>query len=220
MDTRGLLTLREGTIIEHEIEIKRSRFIATLARTDTPQEARTIINDVRSTHPAARHVCSAYLIHEQGQSPHQHSSDDGEPAGTAGNPMLEVLRNNDVWNVCAVVTRYFGGILLGTGGLVRAYSSAVSEALIRAPRARLKDMQVYETHLPLGEAGRIEAEIRSLGAHVMNVTWGNDVTLQAAICEPQKQALFECVARVTQGQSAFQLVTTTLVEVDEISASS
>ena len=113
-----LRTLASGTLLTHEIEIKRSRFITTLARTDTPEEARALIDAVKSEHPQARHNCSAYLIDPPDAAPLQHSSDDGEPSGTAGTPMLEALRASDTWNATTVVTRYFGGILLGGGGLV------------------------------------------------------------------------------------------------------
>ena len=130
-----LRTLAAGTLLTHEIEIKRSRFITTLARTDSPEEARELIDAVKSEHPQARHNCSAYLIDPPDAAPLQHSSDDGEPSGTAGTPMLEALRASDTWNTTAVVTRYFGGILLGGGGLVRAYSTSVSEAVARAPIA-------------------------------------------------------------------------------------
>ena len=132
-----LRTLASGTLLTHEIEIKRSRFITTLARTDTPEEARELIDAVKSEHPQARHNCSAYLIDPPDAAPLQHSSDDGEPSGTAGTPMLEALRASDTWNATAVVTRYFGGILLGGGGLVRAYSTSVSEAVAQAPIAYL-----------------------------------------------------------------------------------
>ena len=90
---------------------------------------------MKSEHPQARHNCSAYLIDPPDAAPLQHSSDDGEPSGTAGTPMLEALRASDTWNATAVVTRYFGGILLGGGGLMRAYSTSVSEAVARAPIA-------------------------------------------------------------------------------------
>ena len=90
-----LRTLASGTLLTHEIEIKRSRFITTLARTDTPQEARALIDAVKSEHPQARHNCSAYLIDPPDAAPLQHSSDDGEPSGTAGTPMLEALRASD-----------------------------------------------------------------------------------------------------------------------------
>ncbi|MGN6485681.1 MAG: IMPACT family protein, partial [Thermomicrobiales bacterium] len=100
---------------EHEIEIKRSRFIGSLARVTSEEEARAFIAARRKTHWEANHNCSAWIIGERGQL--QRSNDDGEPSGTAGVPMLSVLQRNGLTDVVAVVTRYFGGTLLGAGGL-------------------------------------------------------------------------------------------------------
>lgn len=207
-------TIRSGTLIEHEIEIKRSRFLTTLGRVDSVREARELIDLVKSQHPQARHNCSAYLVIEEGLNPQQHSSDDGEPSGTAGAPMLDALRMSETWNVCAVVTRYFGGILLGGGGLIRAYSSSVSEALALAPRAHMRDLEVLSARLPLAEAGRIEAELRAAGATVLDVTWSDDVEIRIGV-EPGRSAPFDSlVAACTQGVSRFRIVGTTRVEVD------
>lgn len=207
-------TIRSGTLIENEIEIKRSRFLTTLGRVDSVREARELIDLVKSEHPQARHNCSAYLVIEEGLNPQQHSSDDGEPSGTAGAPMLDALRLSGTWNVCAVVTRYFGGILLGGGGLIRAYSSSVSEALALAPRAHMRDFEVLSARLPLAEAGRIEAELRAAGATVLDVTWSDDVEIRIGV-EPGRSAPFDSlVAACTQGVSRFRIVGTTRVEVD------
>ena len=121
-----------GTPTRHEIEIKRSRFIGSCARTDCEEEARKFIATVRSLFPDARHHCTAFLIHNDAGPDTARSSDDGEPAGTAGNPMLSVLSGSGLTNITCVVTRYFGGIKLGTGGLVKAYSQAIQEVLDRA----------------------------------------------------------------------------------------
>ncbi|MDY6213619.1 MAG: YigZ family protein [Schaalia hyovaginalis] len=207
-------TIRSGTLIEHEIEIKRSRFLTTLGRVDSVREARELIDLVKSQHPQARHNCSAYLVIEEGLNPQQHSSDDGEPSGTAGAPMLDALRMSGTWNVCAVVTRYFGGILLGGGGLIRAYSSSVSEAIALAPRAHMRDLEVLSARLPLAEAGRIEAELRAAGATVLDVTWSDDVEIRIGV-EPGRSAPFDSlVAACTQGVSRFRIVGTTRIEVD------
>lgn len=115
------------TDIEHELIIKKSRFITNLKRVTTEDEAIAFINQIKKQHYKANHNCSAFMIGEQHQI--QRMSDDGEPSGTAGNPMLEVLKRNDVHNVVAVVTRYFGGIKLGAGGLIRAYAGAVAQAI-------------------------------------------------------------------------------------------
>src|SRR3954453_14347581 len=111
----------------NEIVIKKSRFICTLARVSTEDEARAAIEDVRKRYWDANHNCSAYRVGPGGQL--QRTSDDGEPAGTAGAPMLAVLTRRDLTDTVAVVTRYFGGVLLGTGGLIRAYGQAVSAAV-------------------------------------------------------------------------------------------
>lgn len=207
-------TIRSGTLIEHEIEIKRSRFLTTLGRVDSVCEARELIDLVKSQHPQARHNCSAYLVIEEGLNPQQHSSDDGEPPGTAGTPMLDALRLSGTSNICAVVTRYFGGILLGGGGLIRAYSSSVSEALALAPRAHMRDLEVLSARLSLAEAGRIEAELRAAGATVLDVTWSDDVEIRIGV-EPGRSRPFDSlVAACTQGVSRFRIVGTTRVEVD------
>ncbi|MGH3317578.1 MAG: IMPACT family protein, partial [Nocardioidaceae bacterium] len=110
-----------------ETEVKRSRFLCRLRRVEHEDQARAVVDEARREHGDARHHCSAFILGPAGQV--QRSSDDGEPAGTAGGPMLEVLRGREVSDVVAVVSRYFGGTLLGAGGLVRAYSDAVRAAL-------------------------------------------------------------------------------------------
>ncbi len=110
-----------------EIEVKKSRFIATIRPVYTEEEAQAFIASIKKKYWDARHNCHAFIIGDNGQM--MRCSDDSEPQGTAGRPMLDVLLGARLINVCVVVTRYFGGTLLGTGGLVRAYSDAVSQAL-------------------------------------------------------------------------------------------
>lgn len=112
---------------QFEIVIKKSRFICTLKRIESEDEAKEIIQQIKKEHWKANHNCTAYVFGENQQI--QRSSDDGEPSGTAGVPMLEVLKVKNLHNVLAIVTRYFGGIELGAGGLIRAYSNSVSETL-------------------------------------------------------------------------------------------
>lgn len=116
---------------EAEIEVKKSRFLAVLANCRSEAEAQQLIETVRKRHYDARHNCYAWRISGENRT-EERQSDDGEPQGTAGKPMLELLRGSGLSDVCAVVTRYFGGTLLGTGGLVRAYSDALREALAKA----------------------------------------------------------------------------------------
>lgn len=119
---------------QSEIEIKKSRFICSLKRIESEEEAKNFIQEIKKEHWKANHNCSAFVIGEKNEI--QRSSDDGEPSGTAGVPMLEVLKKNQLINVAAVVTRYFGGTKLGTGGLIRAYTHAVSSIVRHWNRRR------------------------------------------------------------------------------------
>lgn len=163
-----LLTLPRGEQPETDLEVKRSHFLARAARTDTEEEARAYIAEIRSAHPTARHHCSAFIVSPPGTTgdltarPIERSSDDGEPSGTAGQPILEVLRGSGLSRATVVVTRYFGGTLLGTGGLVRAYSGAAAMALDAAARVRLSARHLWQVPCPLDLAGRLEADLRAL----------------------------------------------------------
>lgn len=139
--------------VEHELVVKKSRFITLLHPVTTVAAAEAVIARVRKEHWDARHHCTALVVGTHADQ--QRSSDDGEPSGTAGIPMLEVLRHRRVTDVVAVVTRYFGGVLLGAGGLVRAYSNAVSETLDLAPILRREVMVEVTVEVPHAEAGRI-----------------------------------------------------------------
>ena len=134
-----------------EIVIEKSRFICTLKKVGSETEAQEFIKSIKKEFWDATHNCSAYIINDM----QQRSSDDGEPSGTAGVPMLEVLRKKSLTGVAAVVTRYFGGIKLGAGGLVRAYTNSVVHAVEEAGLARRVEMAVFALSAPPGEAGRI-----------------------------------------------------------------
>lgn len=161
-----------------EIEIKRSRFIASLARTDSEEDARAFIAQIRREFPDARHHCTAFLIHQDTGPDTARSSDDGEPAGTAGNPMLKVLTESNLTNVTCVVTRYFGGTKLGTGGLVRAYSGAVKQVLEDAQTVRLVTQPSYQLQLPISEAGKVEAKLTQNGYQILARDFAQDATLR------------------------------------------
>lgn len=161
-----------------EIEIKRSRFIASLARTDSEEVAREFIAQIRREFPDARHHCTAFIIHQDTGPDTARSSDDGEPAGTAGNPMLKVLTESDLTNVTCVVTRYFGGTKLGTGGLVRAYSGAVQQVLEAAQTVRIVTQPSYQLQLPISEAGKIEAKLTQNGYQILERDFTQDATLR------------------------------------------
>lgn len=144
--------------VEHELVIRKSRFIAHVAPVASPQDADDRIAEVRRRYWDARHNCSAQVTGLNGER--ARSSDDGEPSGTAGMPMLEVLRRRGLTDVVAVVTRYFGGIKLGAGGLVRAYASAVSEALDLASLVDRTVLAQLTLAVPHADAGRFDNLLR------------------------------------------------------------
>ncbi|MEQ4565784.1 YigZ family protein [Paenarthrobacter sp. CAP02] len=161
-------TLAAGPDIRHELEIRRSRFITVLRRSPDEETARSLVSDLRREFHDARHHCSAFVIGPDRMV--QRSSDDGEPSGTAGIPMLEALikretapQVTDLSDVSVVVVRYFGGILLGAGGLVRAYSESVSSALESAPLVNRRRLRLCAVEVPHAEAGRLENELRGAG---------------------------------------------------------
>lgn len=177
-------------------EVRRSRFLTTLARVDDEDAARFVIAGVRAEFPDARHHCVAFIVEVPDAQPVERSSDDGEPAGTAGMPMLEVLRGSGVSNVVAIVTRYFGGVLLGTGGLVRAYSDAVAAALADAPRVRPETRQLVGLEVAASDAGRVQGALMNRGIAVVDAAWGDDVLLTLAV--PDADAALPLVREVAQ----------------------
>lgn len=174
-----------------EIEIKRSRFIASLARTDSEEAAREFIAQIRREFPDARHHCTAFIIHQDAGPDTARSSDDGEPAGTAGGPMLKILTESGLTSVTCVVTRYFGGTKLGTGGLVRAYSEAVQQVLKKAQTVRLIIQPSYQLHLPIGEAGKIEAKLTQSGYQILDRDFSQEASLRFAAPLESSQSQIE-----------------------------
>lgn len=168
---------RNGT---HEIEIQRSRFLCHVARVASDQEASEFFARIRKEHWQAAHNCTAFRTADT-----QRSSDDGEPAGTAGVPMLEVLTRRDMVDTAVVVTRYYGGIKLGAGGLVRAYGRAVSEAidsLGTLTRERHESVLLAVDH---DQAGKLENALRAAGHHVADTEYGRDVTFTVLTKDPE-----------------------------------
>ncbi|WP_344861204.1 YigZ family protein [Amycolatopsis ultiminotia] len=143
----------------HEIEIRRSRFLCALAPAGEEATAREVIAARRRAEPAARHHCHAFVLGPDGRT--QRSSDDGEPAGTAGVPMLEVLRRRAVTDTVAVVSRHFGGVLLGAGGLIRAYGQAVSEALDAVGVVEYRRLRLFDIEVDYTRSGRLENDLRA-----------------------------------------------------------
>ncbi|GGS76621.1 YigZ family protein [Planobispora rosea] len=194
------LTLEER--IEHEIEIKGSRFICVLAPVSSEEAARAVVAGRRELHADATHNCSAYVI--GGDRRVQRSDDDGEPGGTAGAPMLETLLRRGMSDVAAVVTRYFGGVKLGAGGLVRAYGGAVAKTLDLAATVTMVPARVMTVTVDHVLAGRLENSLRASPYEVGKVAYGARVGLEVLVREPELEAFSAWVATLTAGRAAVE----------------
>lgn len=182
---------------EAEIEVKHSRFLCTIARVEDEDAARAVVARLRREHWDARHHCSAYVLGPDGAV--ERSQDDGEPAGTAGAPMLEVLRGQAVSDVVAVVTRWFGGTLLGAGGLVRAYGDAVRAGLDAAGTQSRDLLQELVLEIGHTDAGRVESELRTRGVPVLGTDYTDVVTLRLGAAPSEVPRLHALVAELTSG---------------------
>lgn len=205
------LRLARGVDVTSEIEVRHSRFLTVLRRVDDEDGARALVAEARHRWPDARHHCSAFIVEVPGANRTERSSDDGEPAGTAGMPMLEVLRGSGLTDLAAVVVRYFGGIKLGTGGLVRAYTDAVRSALHAAPTVRLERLELWQVDLPHADAGRTEAELHARGVTVADVAYGA-AAVRLTLATGDGAALVALLAALTGGTARPVAAGTTVVE--------
>ncbi len=179
-----------------EIEEKKSRFIATVKPVSSEEEAAAFIADIKKKYWDARHNCSAFVIGDDGGR--TRCSDDGEPSGTAGRPMLDVLVNEHVTNVCVVVTRYFGGTLLGTGGLVRAYSAAVKAGLENCEIIRKIQGFAVNIECDYNDFGKVRNMCEADGVVIENIDYGEKV--RAVILTEDEDALVRKITDVTSGR--------------------
>lgn len=184
---------------EAEIEVKRSRFLCTLERVEDEAAARAVVDRLRREHWDARHHCSAFVLGPARAV--ERSSDDGEPAGTAGAPMLEVLRGREISDVVAVVTRWFGGTLLGAGGLVRAYGDAVRAGLDATGTLRRELLHELVLDVAHGEAGRVESELRTRGVAILDTTYAAHVSLRVGVRPDEEERLQALIAELTSGSA-------------------
>lgn len=190
--------------VEAEIEVKHSRFLCTLQRVSSEEAARALVAQLRKEHWDARHHCSAFVLGSDASL--QRSSDDGEPSGTAGAPMLDVLRGAGVSDVVAVVTRWFGGTLLGAGGLVRAYGDAVRVALDESGTLRRSLVQELALVVDHADAGRVESDLRARGVEVLDTTYDARVRLLLGAAPDDVEALSATVASLTAGAGVLEPV--------------
>lgn len=187
----------EGEIVE-----KKSRFLGKIKKVETEEEALEFIESIKKQYWDARHNCFAYIIGTKGET--VRCSDDGEPSGTAGKPMLEVLQNQELRNVVVVVTRYFGGVLLGTGGLVRAYTQATQEALKEAQVATMTPMSVMTVQTDYNAIGKIKYVLAQEETPVLNEEYAADVVVTMAVSQSQKDYMIKKLTEVTNGKAVME----------------
>ena len=187
---------------EAEFVEKRSSFLGHVRFAETEDAAREFINDMKKKHYDARHNCWCYII----RGGAVRYSDDGEPQGTAGLPMLEVFRREGVENVVCVVTRYFGGVLLGTGGLLRAYTKSAKDALDAAGIAAVRRWVKLETACPYSLLERMKTECMALDGAVSDVKYGADVRMSFLLPEAKAEEFQARVTELSAGQSSAKAV--------------
>ena len=192
-------TIKEDN--QHEVEIKKSRFICFLKRIETEEEAKAFIQQIKKEHWKANHNCSAFVLGDHHEI--QRSSDDGEPSGTAGVPMLEVMKKNDLINVCAVVTRYFGGTKLGAGGLIRAYSGSVAQAIVHTGIVEGRLQQEVFVQLDYSNWGKLENFIASENLAVKDTQFTDRVVVTCMVDENQVADFEAQVTDLLNGQVSF-----------------
>ena len=184
----------EGEIVE-----KKSRFIATVRPVETEEEAVAFINEMKKKYWDARHNCSAFVLGERQEI--TRCSDDGEPAQTAGRPMLDVLLKEGIHNAAVVVTRYFGGVLLGTGGLVRAYQKATQEGLAASQIIEKKAGILLEVGTDYNGIGKLQYLFGQENIHIVDSEYGADVTMQVLVPIEKKTDLEKKITEQTSGNA-------------------
>ncbi|WP_059103374.1 YigZ family protein [Shouchella shacheensis] len=198
----------------HEIVIQKSRFIAHIKRTETEEEALRFIEAIKKAHCNATHNCSAYLIGENDLI--QKANDDGEPSGTAGVPMLEVLKKRELKDTTVVVTRYFGGIKLGAGGLIRAYGGAVTEGLQAIGLVTRTLTQVMHATIDYTWLGKVENEIRQSSFLLKDIHYLDQVEMEVYVPSTELERFNAWVTELTNGQATVKEGALTYLEEDAL----
>ncbi len=186
----------EGEIVE-----KKSRFIATVQPVNSEEEALEFVTAMKKKYWNATHNCSAFVVGEHYEI--QRCSDDGEPQGTAGRPMLDVLLGEEIHNAAVVVTRYFGGTLLGTGGLVRAYSKAAQEGLRGSAVIDKREGVLLSIRTDYNGIGKIQYLLGQRGLSIVDSEYTDSVAVQTLVPQEQLQELRDAVTEATSGRAEF-----------------
>ncbi|MFK4947077.1 YigZ family protein [Lactococcus formosensis subsp. formosensis] len=205
-----IITIKEDFTAEEEI--KKSRFICHLKRVYTEEEARSFISEIKKEHHKANHNCSAFTLGDRQEI--QRSSDDGEPSGTAGVPMLEILKKREITNVCAVVTRYFGGTKLGAGGLIRAYAGSVGHALDQVGLVKFVTQEQLILTLDYGNYDGLQRFLSAQGLIISESEFLSDVTVKLFVDLDKTDQLLADLIEQFSGKISVAKGDKHLVEVD------
>ncbi|NQD38099.1 DUF1949 domain-containing protein [Permianibacter sp. IMCC34836] len=190
--------------LRHEIEVKRSRFIATVARAGSRSEAEQVIASVRAEFADATHNAFAYIAGMPGNTADVACSDDGEVVGTAGRPLLNLLQHSELAEVVVVVSRYYGGTLLGSGGLVRAYSQALKDALALLPTLALVASCSAEISFAFALEASVRRELARIGANVLSQHYGERVNLQIQLPITHRDEFRAVLDSLSKGQAIWR----------------
>lgn len=187
---------------DHEIIIQKSRFIGYVKRVESEEDAQSFIQSIQKKHYDATHNCFAYIIGEYDQI--QKANDDGEPSGTAGIPILEVLKRQQLKNTAVVITRYFGGVKLGAGGLIRAYSRATREAIQATGVIKRQLMQTFKVTVDYTLAGKLENEVHQSNYILAHTDYMENVSFQILVAIEAIKAFKKWIVDLTNDQASIQ----------------
>lgn len=199
-----------GELTECEIIIQKSRFIGYAKRAETEKEALEFIESIKAKHRSANHNCSAYLIGEHDSI--QKANDDGEPSGTAGFPMLEVLKKQGLKDTVVVVTRYFGGIKLGGGGLIRAYGKATTEAIAASGVVERRLHFLMKVTIDYNWLGKMENEVRNSDYPLNDIQYTDGVALLIYVPRDKKDDFTGWINEMTNGQARIESLESEFLE--------
>ena len=203
-------TIKENGI--HEIDIKKSRFICHIKRVETEEEAIAFIDEIKKEHWKATHNCSAYTLGMNDEI--QRAHDDGEPSGTAGVPMLEIFLKRELKNVVAVVTRYFGGVKLGAGGLIRAYGGSVNEAVNTIGVIERQLQLLVDVTVDYSQSGGVEHSLRQANHTIQDISYTENVTFHCVVPVEEEEDFKQDIINWTSDTAKITIGKKAWIEVD------
>lgn len=203
-------TIKENGI--HEIDIKKSRFICHIKRVETEEEAIAFIDEIKKEHWKATHNCSAYTLGMNDEI--QRAHDDGEPSGTAGVPMLEIFLKRELKNVVAVVTRYFGGVKLGAGGLIRAYGGSVNEAVNTIGVIERQLQLLIDVTVDYSQSGGVEHSLRQANHTIQDISYTENVTFHCVVPVEEEEDFKQDIINWTSDTAKITIGKKAWIEVD------